>query len=92
MKIALSWNAQTQLWPAEQALFVLRFSGEVGEERVQGSRRASFCSPEKTRKKTPVLQANLMANLQSEKNALQPGKKLVVWYDIRSIQESSWGS
>ena len=27
-----------------------RFSGEVGEERVHGSRRAFLCSPEKTRK------------------------------------------
>ena len=67
----------------------------MGEERVHGSRRASFSSPEKKKKRekiTPVLQANLIANLQSEKNALQPGKKLLVWYDIRSIQESSWGS
>ena len=57
------------------------FSGAVGEERVHRSRRASFCSPEKTKKRekiTPVLQANLIANLQSEKNALQPGKKLLV--------------
>ena len=53
-----------------------RFSGEVGEERVHGSRHASFCSPEKKREKiTPVLQANLIANLQSEKNALQTNKK-----------------
>ena len=60
-----------------------RFSGEVGEERVHGSRHASFCSPEKKREKiTPVLQANLIANLQSEKNALQPGKKTtcLIWH------------
>ena len=56
------------------------FSGAVGEERVHGSRRASFYSPEKKKREniTPVLQANLIANLQSEKNALQPGKKLLV--------------
>ena len=51
----------------------------MGEERVHGSRRASFSSPEKKKKRekiTPVLQANLIANLQSEKNALQPGKKI----------------
>ena len=34
------------------------------------------------KKKTPVLQANLMANLQSEKIALQPGKKItcLIWH------------
>ena len=32
-----------------------RFSGEVGEERVHGSRRASFCSPEKTRRILRIL-------------------------------------
>lgn len=60
MKIALHNNIKQKQFlkctdtivACEQALFVLRFSGEVGEERVQGSRRASFCSPEKTRKKT----------------------------------------
>ena len=57
----------------------------MGEERVHGSRRASFSSPEKKKKRekiTPVLQANLIANLQSEKNALQPGKKItcLIWH------------
>ena len=59
----------------DRRYFFLVFQAKWARSACTDHVTPSFAHLKKPEKK-PVLQANLMANLQSDKNALQPDKKI----------------